>query len=117
APETQGFYYASTHAAFGVLLALHERDRTGRGQVVDVAVQETLVTQEHILRIFGTEHRNVERNGSQHPFAAPCNVFPASDGYVFLFVSRMHWKRLLDVWDNHPREYEGAEWEPDSFRH
>ncbi|MBS1868430.1 MAG: CoA transferase [Actinobacteria bacterium] len=116
APETQGFYYACVHAAYGTLLALWEREQRGHGELVDVSVQETLATQEHLLRIFGSTGRNVERHGSQHPFAAPANVFPASDGFVFLFASRVHWPKLLEVWDGHPEKYDDPQWEPDSVR-
>jgi len=116
APETQGFYYASLHASFGTLLALLSREEDGRGQHVDVAVQETLATQEHLIRIFGSLGTSVQRNGSQHAFSAPASIFPTKDGHVFLFASRVHWPRLLAVWDDHPREFEDEEWEFDNRR-
>lgn len=115
-PEYQGFYYSNLHAAFGTLLALWRREESGVGQEVDVSVQETLATQEHILRIFGSLGTNVTRQGSQYPFAAPASIFPTKDGFVFLFASRIHWPLLLEVWPDHPPEFAEPEWEPDIVR-
>ena len=45
----------------------------------------------------------IVRNGSQHKHAAPANIFPCKDGYVFLFVlAPPHWKAFLDAWHDHP---------------
>ena len=38
-------YLTATHAAFGAMAAIHERSRSGLGQVVDVALYETAFTQ------------------------------------------------------------------------
>jgi crotonobetainyl-CoA:carnitine CoA-transferase CaiB-like acyl-CoA transferase len=116
APETQGFYYPAIFGALGTVAALLRREQSGRGEHVDIAAQEALATQEHLLRIFGSLGKSVERQGSQHPFAAPANIFPTKDGHVFLFASRAHWPNLLKVWDDHPKEFEQPEWLPDNYR-
>lgn len=116
APETQGFYYSSIYAALGTLVALWRCGEEGRGDHVDVAVQEALATQEHLIRIFGSINKNITRQGSQHPYAAPSNLFPTKDGYVFLFVSRVHWRKFLNMWPNHPPDFDNPEWEPDIVR-
>ncbi len=116
APETQGFYFSSIYAALGTLAALWRCGEKGQGDHVDVSVQETLATQEHLIRIFGSLQRNITRQGSQHPYAAPSNLFPTKDGYVSLFVSRIHWRKFLDIWPNHPPDFEDEMWEPDNVR-
>jgi crotonobetainyl-CoA:carnitine CoA-transferase CaiB-like acyl-CoA transferase len=100
-PETQGYYYASVFAAYGILLALWG----GGGRHIDCSMQEAVATQEHMIREAAFDGVAIVRNGSQHKHAAPANIFPCKDGYVFLFVlAPPHWKAFLDVWPDHPAE-------------
>ena len=100
-PETQGYYYASVFAAYGILLALWG----GGGQHIDCSMEEAVATQEHMIREAAFDGVAIVRNGSQHKHAAPANIFPCRDGYVFLFVlAPPHWKAFLDVWPDHPPE-------------
>jgi len=116
APETQSCYFASTYAALGTLLSLWQRGRDGQGRSVDVSIQETIASQEHLIRTFATDGESITRHGSQHEHVAPANIFPASDGYVYLFVTRAHWKRLLDFWKDHPPMLDEPEWLDNDFR-
>ena len=109
-PETQAYYFGSVFAAAGVLAALYRRERTGRGDHVDVSMQEALATQEHIIRLYANEGQILKRQGSQHGQVAPAKMFPCRDGYVYLYVTRQHWKIFLDVWKDHPAEMEAPEW-------
>src|SRR5437667_2372947 len=54
-PETQAYYFASLFAAAGLLAALYRREHTGQGDHVDSSMQETLATQEHIIRLWANE--------------------------------------------------------------
>ncbi len=100
-PETQGYYYASVFAAYGILLALWG----GGGRHIDCSMQEAVATQEHMIREAAFDGVAIVRNGSQHKHAAPANIFPCEDGYVFLFVlAPPHWKAFLEVWPDHPPE-------------
>jgi crotonobetainyl-CoA:carnitine CoA-transferase CaiB-like acyl-CoA transferase len=109
-PETQAYYFGSVFAAAGLLAALYRRERTGRGDHVDVSMQEALATQEHIIRLYANEGQILKRQGSQHGQVAPAKMFPCRDGYVYLYVTRQHWKLFLDVWKDHPVEMEAPEW-------
>ena len=40
-PETQAYYFASLFATVGVLAALYQRERTGKGDHIDSSMQET----------------------------------------------------------------------------
>lgn len=93
-------YLSSVYAAFGLLAALRHRDRTGRGQVVDVALYETAFSQlESIVPAhekFGTVPM---RQGSNLPSMAPNSLYPTrGGGYVLIAAnSNTTFARLLDT--------------------
>lgn len=68
-------------AAMLTLVALHEKQRTGRGQVVDLAIYETLLTLlgPHVVN-YDQLGQIQERNGSRLPFTSPRNTYSTSDG-------------------------------------
>ncbi len=78
-------HLAGLYGAIGTLLALYARDRTGEGQLVDVASLDSLVaslgTRPLEVAMLGLAPR---RSGSRDPFAAPANVFETTDGYVYI---------------------------------
>lgn len=72
---------ASMHALVGALIALHERHRSGRGQVVDVALTEALFTMlEGILPEYGYLGIVRERTGNIAHSSAPTNTYECADG-------------------------------------
>ncbi len=69
-------------AAYLTSVALHEKRRSGKGQVVDLAIYETLLT------LLGPQVVNFDqlglvqgRSGSRLPFTAPRNTYRTRDGY------------------------------------
>jgi crotonobetainyl-CoA:carnitine CoA-transferase CaiB-like acyl-CoA transferase len=115
-PETQAYYFGSLFAALGAVAALYRRELSGRGDHVDVSMQETLATQESTIRMYANDGQILRREGSRHSYVAPAEMFPCKDGYVFLYVSRRDWKEFLKIWTDHPAELEGAEWMDNGFR-
>lgn len=115
-PETQAYYFGSLFGALGVLAALYHRDRTGKGDHVDVSMQEALATQEHMIRLYANDREILRREGSQHGHVAPAKIFPCRDGHVYLYVTRQHWKTFLNVWRDHPAEFDDPAWENNLFR-
>jgi crotonobetainyl-CoA:carnitine CoA-transferase CaiB-like acyl-CoA transferase len=115
-PETQAYYFASLFAAAGLLAALYRREHTGQGDHVDSSMQETLATQEHIIRLWANEKQISKRAGSQHGSVAPAKIFPCRDGFVYLYVTRQHWKLFLTVWKDHPPVFEAPEWLNNVYR-
>jgi crotonobetainyl-CoA:carnitine CoA-transferase CaiB-like acyl-CoA transferase len=116
-PETQAFYYGSVFAAYGVLLALFGRPEGGEGQRIDVSMQESIATQEHMIREAAFDGVEITRNGSQHKHTTPANIFPCIDGHVYLFIlSARDWDRLLEVWEDHPAALDAAELKPPARR-
>lgn len=79
---------AATFAAIGTLVALHSRDRTGRGQVVDSAIYEAvLALMESLLPEWELASYQRERTGSVLPNIAPSNVYPTADGDLILIAA------------------------------
>ena len=76
---------AATYGALGALTALHARARTGRGQVVDAALYESVLA---VMENLVTEYDKLgyvrERSGSILPGIAPSNVYPCADGAMVL---------------------------------
>ena len=72
---------ASLHAVVGALIALHERQASGRGQIVDVALTESLFAMlEGILPEFAYLGATRERTGNIAHNSAPTNVYACADG-------------------------------------
>ena len=72
---------ASLHAVMGALIALHERQASGRGQIVDVALTESLFAMlEGILPEFAYLGAVRERTGNIAHNSAPTNVYACADG-------------------------------------
>ena len=115
-PETQAYYFGSLVSALGIVAALHRRERTGAGDWIDVSMQEALATQEHMVRLYANEQEVHTRAGSQHQHVAPARIFPCRDGYVYMYVSRQHWQRFLDIWPGHPEEFDAPEYLNNLFR-
>jgi len=117
-PETQAYYTASAYAALGALVALRHRQVTGRGQHVDVSMQEALAVIDQIISSAANEKLVMRREGAQHKQVSPANVFPCRDGYVYLFVSAGggHWKQFLKLWPDHPAKFDDPEWESPGYR-
>src|SRR5690349_10611406 len=76
---------AAVHACMGTLAALHHRDRTGLGQVVDAAIYESVLS---MMESLVTEYDQLghvrERSGPILPRIAPSNVYPTRDGIVMI---------------------------------
>ena len=89
----QAYAHASAEAAGAALIANHERQRSGRGQHVDVSAQQavTLATQSYLLSsaVGFPDSRRVAGGAGLGPLTLRF-VFPAADGHVsitFLFGS------------------------------
>ena len=79
---------AATFAALGAMMALHARHRTGRGQVVDSAIYEAVLTMmESLVTEYDKTGHIRERTGSILPNVAPSNVYPTADGSGILIAA------------------------------
>jgi formyl-CoA transferase len=76
---------AATYGALGALMAIHARERTGRGQIVDSAIYEAVLAN---MESLVTEYQQAgyirERTGSILPNIAPSNIYPTRDGLMLV---------------------------------
>jgi formyl-CoA transferase len=76
---------AAMHAVMGITMALHVRERTGRGQVIDAALYESvLAVMENLVTEYDLTGYVRERSGSILPGIAPSNAYPCADGEQIL---------------------------------
>jgi crotonobetainyl-CoA:carnitine CoA-transferase CaiB-like acyl-CoA transferase len=78
---------AATFATVGSLGALHYREVTGRGQVVDSAIYEAVLgMMESLITEYDKANYVRERTGAILPNVAPSNVYPTADGSMVLIA-------------------------------
>jgi crotonobetainyl-CoA:carnitine CoA-transferase CaiB-like acyl-CoA transferase len=87
------------NCCIGILAALRGREITGRGQTVDVALVDSVVSaMETIIQIYLVEGRIPGRIGNRYEFIAPYDTFQAADGWVVIAVgNNAVWKRFCEV--------------------
>lgn len=79
---------AATYAALGVLMALHHRGASGRGQVVDSSIYEAvLAMMESLVPEYHVGGYVRERTGAILPNVAPSNVYPTADDAMLLIAA------------------------------
>jgi formyl-CoA transferase len=72
---------AATYGCLGALAALHHREKTGEGQIVDSALYESVLqVMESLVPEYAVAGIVRERSGSILPGIAPSNVYRCSDG-------------------------------------
>ena len=88
---------AASYACMGALMALHARERTGRGQIVDSAIYEAVLA---MMESLITEYHGAgyvrERTGPILPNVAPSNIYDTADGKLLLIAANQDtvFKRL-----------------------
>lgn len=88
------------YSAMGILAALLAREKTGRGQHLDMALFDSQLT---LLANSGSSYLNAgalpERWGNAHPSVVPYQVFRGSDGKYFVVGvgTETLWKRFLEL--------------------
>lgn len=86
---SQGDIIAGLFTATGILAALHERERSGEGQMLDVSMLDAQIAlmENPIARFFATGEVP-QKLGTRHPSTTPFQAFPTADGYV---VIALYW--------------------------
>src|SRR5690242_304291 len=90
---------AGVLACVGILAALHSRESTGHGQMVDTSLFEAGIIQTywHSAMSFATG-RAPGPMGTAHPLNAPYQAFPTSDGWITLGAANQgNWLRLVEA--------------------
>lgn len=80
-----GDIVAGMYLAQGVLAALFQRERTGEGAFIDVAMLDAqLAIQEHALAIASATGTAPVPTGARHPTITPFATYRAADGFVVI---------------------------------
>lgn len=89
----------ATYGCLGVLAALHVRERTGQGQVVDAALYESVLqVMESLVPEYDLMGIVRERSGSILPGIAPSNVYSCKDGEYMIGANKDSlWRRLASA--------------------
>ena len=95
----QSFYPAAQYAATGTVAALFYRDATsGKGQHVDVSMQEAMITFYHEqmpVSMWRKTKENVARVGVMDAMVTPCGLYPCKDGWISMcVVTPQEWDTL-----------------------
>ncbi|MQA84191.1 MAG: CoA transferase [Streptosporangiales bacterium] len=92
-------FMGGVHLAASVLAALYQRERTGRGQLVEVSMQDALLPSltSALGGYFESGGTLPEQTGNRHNGLSVCpyNVYPAKDGWIaILCMTDRHWQAL-----------------------
>jgi crotonobetainyl-CoA:carnitine CoA-transferase CaiB-like acyl-CoA transferase len=81
-------YLAGLYAVQGILLALIDRDRSGKGQHVDIALFDAMLSVMRLpLGVLLATGTNPTRVGNDHLSIAPYESLKAKDGYIIVAVA------------------------------
>jgi crotonobetainyl-CoA:carnitine CoA-transferase CaiB-like acyl-CoA transferase len=97
------------HGVSGVLAAVIERGRTGKGVYVELSLMETaLGFMGYMAQNYWRTGNNPQRMGTAHPSMAPYQAFQAADGPLMIGAGNdAQWRRFcavagLEAWVDHP---------------
>ena len=96
-----GDLVGGVYGPIGILAALHERTRTGRGRLVDISLLDGLIGMLGYLAqlAFFTGEDPVPQ-GSQHANLTPYGIFPAKDGSIVIAcLTDSFWQRICNALD------------------
>ena len=87
---------AGIFAALGVVSALHARNASGRGQMVDTSLMEAAIQQTYWQSaIYLATGENPGPSGSAHILTAPYQAFPTADGWINVGgANQANWERI-----------------------
>jgi CoA:oxalate CoA-transferase len=95
-------FFAGTHLYGAIVTALYEREKTGRGRQVEVAMLDAVYPSlsSSLGLYFGSGGDAPPRTGNRHGglAEAPYNVYPTRDGFIAIIcVGDVHWRSLLEA--------------------
>ena len=95
-------FMSGIHLYAAVATALFERERTGAGRLVEVAMQETVypALASNLSFLYNTQGGLPPRTGNKHGglAIAPYNVYATADGHIAInVVKEVHWAGLLEA--------------------
>jgi len=104
-PQKIGVAYADIltglYSVIAIQAALHQREATGRGQQIDMALMDVMVgTLANQAMNYLASGTSPTRMGNAHPNIAPYQAFPVADGWIIIAVGNdTQFQRLSDLLD------------------
>jgi len=98
-----GDVFAGLMMCFGIMAALRVAEATGKGQFVDVAMYDAMISLcERAVYLHDFDGSVPGPEGNDHPFLAPFGLFPAKDGDVAIgIVDDAFWRALTKAMELH----------------
>ena len=92
---------AATYACMGALAALHHREKTGEGQIIDASIYESVLTvMEATIPEYTVSNYIRKRSGSILPSIAPSNIYNCKNGSIVIGANQdTVFKRLCQAMD------------------
>jgi CoA:oxalate CoA-transferase len=95
-------FFGGTHLYGAIITALFQRERTGKGSRVEVAMLDAVypALASNIGGLYGEKEDLPSRTGNQHGGLSLCpyNVYPANDGYIAIIANHdRHWQWLCNA--------------------
>lgn len=95
-------FTSGIHLYAAIVTALYERQITGRGRMVEVAMQESVYASlaSNLSFLYNSQGQLPPRTGNRHGglTISPYNVYPTTDGHIAIItVTEDHWKNILDA--------------------
>ena len=109
----------SMYAVTGILTALYQRERTGRGQYIDISMFESILAwQGYFLQHYWHQGEEPPRVGFRHHYVTPYGPFLAGDGvYVsFAVATRQDWEVFCREVIDRPELLEDSRFETSELR-
>ncbi len=96
---SMGDSLAATYACLGAVAALHHREKTGEGQVIDASIYESVLNiMEATIPEYTVSGYIRERSGATLPGVAPSNIYDCSDGIILVAANQdTVFKRLCEA--------------------
>ena len=92
---------AATYACMGALAALHHREKTGEGQIIDASIYESVLTvMEATIPEYTVSNYIRKRSGSILPSIAPSNIYNCKNGSIVIGANQdTVFRRLCQAMD------------------
>jgi len=113
----QSYYSASLFAAISVLLALRKRVQSGKGEHIDISLQESVVsTLDHVMVRYFYEKVVAKREGNLS-WNNSSFILPCKDGHIYLTVSTQ-WETLVEwiVGEGMAEDLVDEKWKDEGYR-
>jgi len=113
----QSYYTASLFAAVAILLALRKRAHSGKGEHIDISIQEAVAsTLDHVMARYFYERIIPKRQGSLHWNNSFC-ILPCKDGYILMTLFQQ-WETLIEWMDSEgmAEDLTDERWDEEEYR-